>query len=1214
MASSDDDSEEEVMEVMNYYFEDDRGEPFSFYRLPLQCSESDRVEGEKKQVSLRGEADNGLRKIWCQVKAWKFDLLNAVPEISVLSKDKKWIKLGKPRKSYEETSIRTILITLHFIHYVRRNPEASPKSVWDYLSRVFGWYEVRPSQDDLVKHTALIRGAVKRDDALAKSKPGSMHDEDFQPTHRPGFIVNDMDEDIADDADDDGANEDDELFDSVCAFCDNGGELLCCDGKCMRSFHATEEAGEESMCVSLGFSIPQVEAMQKFFCKNCEYNQHQCFACGKLGSSEKSSSAEVFRCVSATCGLFYHPHCVAVLLHSGDEVAAIELQKKIATGESFTCPIHKCCACGLGEDKKVSELQFAICRRCPTSYHQKCLPREIALEDIEEEDIITRAWKDLLPNRILIYCLKHEIDEELGTPIRDHIIFPSVGEKKSNLKRKIKQESGLLKSQGKILQKNRSFSSEESFGGMARKVTKELPSAVKKGEATHGNKRLPHEPDSLRKVRGNDASQKFAKRIKKSVPADASIPSLGDRLFNLMTQGSEKVVAQQDTPDGNKTAAKKPTAKEIDHQLPPLDVDTERRLSDLIKKSETSITMESVVKKHKMPSTHKYSARYVVDKTITTGKVEGSVEAVRAALQKLENGCSIEDAKVVCEPEILSQVSKWRDKLQVYLAPFLNGPRYTSFGRHFTKVDKLEAIVEKLQCYVEDGDMIVDFCCGANDFSCLLKRKLDASGKKKCSYQNYDIMPAQNDFNFKRRDWMTVPREDLPQGSRLIMGLNPPFGVRGALANKFIDKALEFCPKLLILIVPPETERLDKKGPYDLVWEDAQLLSGKSFYLPGSVDENDKRMDQWNLTAPPLYLWSRRAKSAHHRAIALKHGHLSRKEESHLVDQHLQTEVSNHLNEDDGCYGNTSVLSHDIPMDIDEPEEFRFGIPAADRQRQSSTHNNCSRESQGDQNHGKNPSIGISKKEILSKENSGRQMDEKSPEDKKNGGRSPVSEVYKGNFRSEFLETPLHVEVGEHGYQRFDHPVSSSPVCSETAYASNRASIFDDFSRKYGMNHDEPYSSRTESPTVSSHLAKPFSGHTTNGAEGFGHQSHVRESELQSRYQYGQDATDPIYRDLGDLGYGQIGSQLPTSYSHVGPVAASYLMNMSVTQRYAPRLDEMNHPRMPTLGSEPPPIVNRNEMFDPRAPQRHFQDGSMGFPRGPHNPIPHPDNSNGWLN
>ena len=92
------------------------------------------------------------------------------------------------------------------------------------------------------------------------------------------------------------------------------------------------------------------------------------------------------------------------------------------------------------------------------------------------------------------------------------------------------------------------------------------------------------------------------------------------------------------------------------------------------------------------------------------------------------------------------------------------------------------------------------------------------------------------------------------------MGLNPPFGVNGNLANKFIDKALTFKPKLIILIVPSLTERsvfcsaklscyrskqliascftyfffccchrLDRKRklPYDIIWEDQCLLSGK---------------------------------------------------------------------------------------------------------------------------------------------------------------------------------------------------------------------------------------------------------------------------------------------------------------------------------------------------------------------------------------------------
>lgn len=83
---------------------------------------------------------------------------------------------------------------------------------------------------------------------------------------------------------------------------------------------------------------------------------------------------QVFACVSATCGRFYHPRCVATLLHSKDEVAAKDLQKDIAEGKTFICPSHKCSTCNQGENKMVPDLQFAVCRRCPLSYHRKCLP------------------------------------------------------------------------------------------------------------------------------------------------------------------------------------------------------------------------------------------------------------------------------------------------------------------------------------------------------------------------------------------------------------------------------------------------------------------------------------------------------------------------------------------------------------------------------------------------------------------------------------------------------------------------------------------------------------------------------------------------------------------------------------------------------------------------------------------------------------------------
>ncbi|KAA8523606.1 hypothetical protein F0562_010029 [Nyssa sinensis] len=815
MASSDDEGESLADTVSNYYFVDEKDEPISFSELPVQWNESESPEGKGKQIFLHGTADNGLQKIYKQVTAWKFDLADAKPEILVLSKENIWIKLQKPRKIYEDT-IRTILITVHCLHFVKKNPETSGKSLWDHLAKVFSLYEVRPSENDIVDHVTLIGEAVKWDETLAKSKllvtfleekprKRKAIEEDVRAEAKSGFIV---DDDMIVEAEEDESDEESDLFDHVCSICDNGGSVLSCEGRCMRSFHATVEAGSESKCKSLGFSNDkEVEAIQNFFCKNCQYKQHQCFSCGLLGSSDKNSGAEVFSCVSATCGRFYHPHCVAKLLHRESQTEAEELQKNIAAGESFTCPVHKCHVCKQGENKMDPELQFAICRRCPKSYHRKCLPRKIAFDDQEDEGIIQRAWDGLLPNRILIYCLKHAIDDDLRTPIRNHIKFPKIGAEKK------KGASDLPSSGEKVVQRKRSLASEDFFGkrtaGKALKGFEKLPSVIKEGNSPKNIEKRSSGPVLSKKQKVVDMSGKPLKKtafMKASkATANESRPSLGESLF---ARYSELVKSRKEgKPDDEhkKTPTVKPAMKEMTSSLA-LDADNKRRIKALMKDASASIKLEDIIEKHKVPTTHAYSSKNVVDKTITLGKVEGSIEAVRAALEKLDKGCSIEDAKAVCEPGLLNQISKWKNKLKVYLAPFLHGMRYTSFGRHFTKVDKLKEIVDMLHWYVQDGDMIVDFCCGANDFSCLMKNKLDETGKK-CSYKNYDVLQAKNDFNFEKRDWMSVRPKELPPGSQLIMGLNPPFGVNAALANKFINKALEFKPKLLILIVPPETER-----------------------------------------------------------------------------------------------------------------------------------------------------------------------------------------------------------------------------------------------------------------------------------------------------------------------------------------------------------------------------------------------------------------------
>ncbi|KAK9080687.1 hypothetical protein SSX86_000445 [Deinandra increscens subsp. villosa] len=905
MASSDDEGETFPDAISEYCFFDKADDPLPFSKLAVQWNESENSGANAGPIFLDGKVDNGLGKFYQQVKAWKYDITTAIPEISVLSKDNHWIKLKKPRKSYENM-IRSILICVHCLCFFKSKPEAPGKSLWDHLLKVFSLYDIRPSENDLIDHIDFLTEAVKRDATLSKSKflaaflenptKRNSFNEDAGTATKPSFIVDDVngemqDDDITNQIEDSESDDEDDHFDSVCAICDNGGKITCCEGKCFRSFHATpnSEEAQDSNCESLCFS-KELEAHEQYKCENCQYSLHQCFVCGELGSSDKSSNTEVFRCSSATCGHFYHPACVAKLLQKNDTERQT-LKEKIAAGEPFTCPAHKCAVCKQTENEKVEDLQFAICRRCPKSYHRKCLPRDIMfdhqVDDDDDDDVEVRAWDGLLAkSRALIYCTEHEIDPELATPART-IIFRNILNRKAEQPQK--KKLAVKVAGGNSVDPSKKKSALKSQEGVeAYSVIKRDGSSKKRAAVSSG-------PESSKKKKVSDASKNLLRsvstKVKKPSPNDGQ-PTLGSRLFDVydMYTGAESTIKKDETviDDNKRSVAAKSQEMEI---LPPLDEESKQRIMALMKEAASSVTLDEVKKYHqgKVPSTHAHSSR--VDKSIMLSRVEGSVEALNLALKKLEEGCSVEDAMAVCEPGVIDQLLRWKDKLKVYLAPFLHGMRYTSFGRHFTKVEKLEKIVDKLHWYVEDGDTIVDFCCGANDFSCLMKKKLDEMGKKKCSYKNYDIAPPKNDFNFEKRDWMKVSPRELPcSGSQLIMGLNPPFGRNAALANKFVDNALKFKPKLIILIVPPETERLDssyRTTPYDLVWEDVELLAGKSFYLPGSVDVNDKQMDQWNTIPPPLYLWSRRDFTSKHKSIAQEHGHTPKVEPPPQSDENV---------------------------------------------------------------------------------------------------------------------------------------------------------------------------------------------------------------------------------------------------------------------------------------------------------------------------------------
>jgi len=83
----------------------------------------------------------------------------------------------------------------------------------------------------------------------------------------------------------------------------------------------------------------------------------------------------VFQCEVDDCGRFYHPKCVAELLYPDNELEGSLFGDQVAARQNFTCPIHECIVCKGEENKNDKNMQFAVCRSCPTTYHRGCLPR-----------------------------------------------------------------------------------------------------------------------------------------------------------------------------------------------------------------------------------------------------------------------------------------------------------------------------------------------------------------------------------------------------------------------------------------------------------------------------------------------------------------------------------------------------------------------------------------------------------------------------------------------------------------------------------------------------------------------------------------------------------------------------------------------------------------------------------------------------------------------
>lgn len=172
---------------------------------------------------------------------------------------------------------------------------------------------------------------------------------------------------------------------------------------------------------------------------------------------------------------------------------------------------------------------------------------------------------------------KHEIDEEIGTPVRNHIKFPGVedqkstfGKKKTSIVEKKQQTSDVLGERKKIYSKTRVLPLEESQQGRttsaASKQSKKSFSALKVGGKKNTGK-LSSGSSIPQKVKVNDASTKELK----SPRAEGNKPSLGDMLYEHVWPGEARSDGEL-----NKAGIVKPATKRLSSE-PPLDADRKRR-------------------------------------------------------------------------------------------------------------------------------------------------------------------------------------------------------------------------------------------------------------------------------------------------------------------------------------------------------------------------------------------------------------------------------------------------------------------------------------------------------------------------------------------------------------------------------------------------------------------------------------------------------------
>lgn len=349
-------------------------------------------------------------------------------------------------------------------------------------------------------------------------------------------------------------------------------------------------------------------------------------------------------------------------------------------------------------------------------------------------------------------------------------------------------------------------------------------------------------------------------------------------------------------------------------------------------------------------------------------------------------------------------------------------------------------------------------------------------------------------------------------------------------------------------------------------------------------------MEDWNVNVPQLSLWSRPDWTPNHKAIALKNGHLS-------TDQEGLTK-----RDAPDCNPIIDNLDYGTPMvagDIEVLQQQHEG------EEDSHVPRDCSKD-QGNND--------ISKEVNKSSRKRIREPVKKSSEQRRVASRPSPSicgSRSQGKHLTKHPEMYSQADIQREGHQHFDHVYDGSSRLQQQQLQSGHGSSYhDDATRRQNGYSEEPIPNMLERRTPILH--HPIQGLMSRGGNFSAYQT--READIRARVQMYGGHQDPVpfsHRDDNAYFRNAPSSVYSASYVQHGSVANPPYdsMNASAMQRYAPRLEELNHTRM----QHQQPYPGRSGRYGTAPPQPEYQPNSQSFASGPYHHYS-AQNSSGWLN